>query len=51
MASMISHTMIDDCSTAYSCMTLVGEDHVGLFYGGSREIYFVRVSIEGLLGR
>ena len=44
------HTLIDERFTAYSCMTLVGEDHIGLFYEGPGEIYFVRVPIAELLG-
>ena len=44
------HTLIDERFTAYSCMTLVGEDKVGLLYEGPGELYFVRVPIAELLG-
>ena len=44
------HTLIDQGASMYSCMTLVGDDHIGLFYEAPREIYFVRVPISELLG-
>ena len=43
------HTLIDERTSMYSCMTLVGEDKIGLFYEAPGEIYFVRVPIEELL--
>lgn len=43
------HTLVDERSTAYSCLTRVGEDHIGLLYEGPRELYFVRYSIEELM--
>jgi hypothetical protein len=36
-------------SNAYSCMTAVGDSHVGLVYEAPGELYFVRYSIEELL--
>ncbi|MGI9239532.1 MAG: exo-alpha-sialidase [Verrucomicrobiales bacterium] len=45
------HTLIDEGPTMYSCMTLVGDDHIGLFYEAPSEIYFVRVPISELLGQ
>jgi len=44
------HTLIDEGTSMYSCMTLVGDDHIGLFYEAPGEIYFVRVPIAELLG-
>jgi sialidase-1 len=43
------HTLVDERSTAYSCLTRVDEDHIGLIYEGPRELYFVRYSIEELM--
>ena len=43
------HTLIDEGPSMYSCMTLVGDDHIGLFYEAPREIYFVRVPIAELV--
>lgn len=43
------HTLIDEGASMYSCMTLVGDDKIGLFYEGSGEIYFVRVPFSDLL--
>ncbi len=44
------HTLIDERFSAYSCMTRVGEDKVGLLYEGVRGLFFVRVPIAELLG-
>ena len=43
------HTLVDERTTAYSCMTVVGEDQVGLLYEAPGELYFVRYSVEELL--
>ena len=43
------HTLVDERFTAYSCMTPVGENHIGLVYEAPGELYFVRYSIEELL--
>jgi sialidase-1 len=43
------HALIDEETSMYSCMTLVGEDKIGLFYEGPGEIYFVRVPIDELM--
>ncbi len=44
------HTLVDERSTAYSCMTQVDDDHIGLLYEAPGELYFVRYSIDELLG-
>ena len=44
------HTLVDERATAYSCMTTVGDSHVGLVYEAPGELYFVRYSIEELIG-
>ena len=43
------HTLVDGGTTAYSCLTRVGEDHIGLVYETPRELQFVRYSIGELL--
>ncbi len=43
------HTLIDERFAAYSCMTPVGRDKIGLLYEGRGELYFVRVPIAELL--
>ncbi|MDF1852486.1 MAG: sulfatase-like hydrolase/transferase [Verrucomicrobiales bacterium] len=43
------HTLVDERFTAYSCMTPVGENHIGLVYEAPGELYFVCYSIEELL--
>lgn len=43
------HTLVDDRSTAYSCLTAVGDDKIGLVYEAPGELYFVRYSIDELL--
>ncbi|MDF1862527.1 MAG: sulfatase-like hydrolase/transferase [Verrucomicrobiales bacterium] len=43
------HTLVDERSTAYSCMTAVGKDKIGLVYEAPGELYFVRYTIEELL--
>jgi sialidase-1 len=43
------HTLIDEGVSMYSCMTLVGDDHIGLLYEVPGELNFVRVPIEELL--
>ncbi len=45
------HSLVDERTTAYSCMTHVGDDHVGLLYEAPGELYFVRYSIEELLAQ
>ena len=45
-----SHTLVDDRSTAYSCLTAVGDDKIGLVYEAPGELYFVRYSIDELFG-
>ncbi|MDA7921945.1 exo-alpha-sialidase [Verrucomicrobiales bacterium] len=44
------HTLVDERSTAYSCLTAVGDDKVGLVYEAPGELYFVRYSIDELFG-
>ncbi len=44
------HTLIDERTTAYSCLTRVDEEHIGLVYEAPREFYFVRYSIGELMG-
>ena len=34
------HTLVDERSTAYSCMTPVGKDKIGLVYEAPGELYF-----------
>ena len=36
--------------SGYSCLTPVGKDHVGVYYEGPHEIYYLRFSIDELLG-
>jgi sialidase-1 len=43
------HTLVDERSTAYSCMTAVGPDKIGLVYEAPGELYFIRHTIEELL--
>ncbi len=44
------HTLYDARNGAgYSCLTQVGDDHVGVLYEGVRELYFLKFSIEELL--
>ena len=43
------HTLIDERFTAYSCMTQIDDDYIGLLYEGPGELYFVRVPITELL--
>lgn len=44
------HTLYDSRSgSGYSCLALVGDDHVGVLYEGSTEIYFLRFAIEELV--
>ena len=43
------HTLVDSRTTAYSCMTSIGEDKIGLVYEAPGELYFVRYSISELL--
>ncbi|MBI9016908.1 MAG: exo-alpha-sialidase [Phycisphaerae bacterium] len=35
----------------YSCMTVVDEEHVGIFYEGNREIHFEKIHISEILGK
>ena len=44
------HTLVDERTTAYSCLTRVGQDHIGLVYEAPGELYYVRYSVEELLG-
>ncbi len=44
------HTLYDARTGAgYSCLTRVGDDHVGVLYEGVRELYFMKFSIDELL--
>jgi len=45
------HSMYDirNCS-GYSCLSPIGEDHVGVLYEGPTEIYFLKFSLEELMG-
>lgn len=43
------HTLVDERSSAYSCMTAFGLDRVGLVYESSGELYYVRYHIDELL--
>ncbi len=43
------HTLVDERTSAYSCMTRVDEGHVGLLYEAPGELYFVRYSMEELM--
>ncbi len=45
------HTLVDERATAYSCLTRVDEDHIGLVYEAPRELYYVRYSVAELMGR
>jgi sialidase-1 len=46
------HTLYDSRNgSGYSCLAPVGEDHVGVLYEGPMELYFLRLSIEGLLNK
>lgn len=46
------HTRYDQRPGAgYSCLTRVGDDHVGVVYEGHRELYYLRFPIRELLGR
>lgn len=44
------HSLYDvrNCS-GYSCLSPIGDDHVGLYYEGPGEIYFLRFSIDELM--
>lgn len=43
------HALIDERSSAYSCLTRIGNDEIGLIYEAPGELYFVRYSIDELL--
>ncbi len=43
------HTLVDVGPSAYSCMTAIGDNKVGLLYETPGELVFVRYSIEELL--
>ncbi|MCP5538473.1 MAG: exo-alpha-sialidase [Akkermansiaceae bacterium] len=44
------HTLYDSRScSGYSCLTPVGKDHIGVYYEGPTEIYYLRFKIAGLL--
>ena len=44
------HTLYDARRGAgYSCLTRIGEDHIGVLYEGNRELYFLRFSIKELM--
>lgn len=44
------HTVYDSrLGAGYSCLTPVGDDHVGVLYEGNRELYFLRYAWEELL--
>ena len=45
------HTLVDDRTTAYSCLTPIGDDHIGLIYEAPGELFFVRYLIDELLGK
>ena len=44
------HTLIHEGASMYSCMTAVGDEHIGLLYEVPSEIYFVRIPISELFG-
>jgi sialidase-1 len=46
-----SHTLVDERATAYSCMTAIGEEHIGLVYEAPGELFFVRYSLDELLSK
>jgi len=43
------HTLVDEGASMYSCMTLVGDDHIGLLYEVPGELNFVRLPIADLI--
>ena len=44
------HTLYDERpGSGYSTLTQIGEDHIGVLYEGSGELYFLRFSIDELL--
>ncbi len=43
------HTLVDEGTTSYSCLTRVDAEHIGLVYETPRELQFVRYSIEELM--
>ena len=45
------HTLVDERTTAYSCMTQVDDKHIGLVYEAPGELFFVRYRIDELLGK
>ena len=45
------HTLVDAGPSAYSCMTAIGDDKIGLVYETPGELVFVRYSIEALLNQ
>jgi sialidase-1 len=44
------HTLVDSRFAAYSCMTQVGDDKIGLLYERPGELHFVRYTIDQLMG-
>ncbi|MCL4109428.1 UNVERIFIED_CONTAM: hypothetical protein GTU68_043656 [Idotea baltica] len=45
------HTLVDAGPSAYSCLSAIGDDKIGLLYETPGELVFVRYSIEELLQR
>lgn len=45
------HTLVDERSSMYSIMSEIDDQYVGLLYEGPRELYFVRLSIDELMGK
>ena len=44
------HTLYDSRhGSGYSCLTPVGDDHIGVYYEGPHEIYYLRFKIEDLI--
>jgi sialidase-1 len=45
------HTLYDSRPCAgYSCLSPIGQDHVGVLYEGANEIYFLKLPIGELMG-
>ncbi|MCA8976208.1 MAG: exo-alpha-sialidase [Planctomycetes bacterium] len=46
------HTLYDQrAGFGYSCLTRIDDDHVGVLYEGTRELFFLRFSLRELLDR
>ncbi|MCG2461147.1 exo-alpha-sialidase [Flavobacteriaceae bacterium F89] len=41
--------LYEDDTYGYSCLTMVDDDHIGILYEGTKELYFEKIALEELL--